>query len=302
MGRPETAGGAGFHELPLVLFTSLAIAGAGVGSGQLVLGLLGWIPWIPSRRVAALMAVLLGFGLLLSVGHLGRPFRGPFALARVGKSRLSNEVLVVGVALGASLFSAALGDGHPLAGWLGVAAMAGSVLTLLAVGVLYRLPAQLTWSGPTVLQPLVLGVGLGLSILHGSLSEGAQARGDLLIFLVLFLDGSLLWERMGQITSALARGTPVRPKLMGRRGPALVLRVTLGVLLPAAALLGARPDLAAASLSLNLVLDRFLFYGLAVRAGTDAEVSRVDAFLLAFADDPVLKGNPTSTVAPTKGR
>ncbi len=99
MNRPERKKGAGFQELPLVIFTSLATAGAGVATAHLSLLLLGWVPLVPPFWVMALLGILLAVGLLFSVGHLGRPSRGAFALIRVGRSPLSNEVLVVSVVL-----------------------------------------------------------------------------------------------------------------------------------------------------------------------------------------------------------
>jgi DMSO reductase anchor subunit len=284
MTRREPKRGAGFHELPLVLFTALAIGGAGVGTAHLTLFLLGWVPLAPAMRVMALLGVLLGVGLLFSVGHLGRPFRSALALFRIGRSPLSNEVLVVGVALAASLVSLALPAGHFLVVPLTVTALVSSVLTLLALGLVYRLPGQLTWGGPVLAQPLVLGVAFGLTVLLGALPAGTRARGELLILLILLVDGLLVWERTRRTAGVLNRGVPTHPRFLGQRGSAVILRILMGILLPAAALLWGRSELAGIFLFLNLFLDRFLFYGLAVRCGTEAEVERAETALRAGAD------------------
>jgi len=284
MTRHEPKMGAGFRELPLVLFTALTIAGAGVGTAHLSLGFLGWVPLVPARGVMALLGILLAVGLLLSLGHLGRPFRSALALSRIGRSPLSNEVLVVGVALATSLVSVALPAGHFLVAPLTLTALVSSVLTLLALGLVYRLPGQLSWVGPVLVQPLVLGIAFGLTVLLGTLPAGTGARSELLILLILLADGLLVWDRTRRISGALYRGVPAHPRFLGKRGVAVILRILLGVLLPAGALLWGWAVLAGILLFLNLFLDRFLFYGLGVRCDTEAEVLRVEAALRAGAD------------------
>jgi hypothetical protein len=61
------------------------------------------------------------------------------------------------------------------------------------------------------------------------------------------------------------------------------LRVMLGILLPAVALMAGRPESTLISLSLNLLLDRVVFYGSAVADNTEAGVMRVEAVLRAGA-------------------
>ena len=97
--------------------------------------------------------------------------------------------------------------------------------------------------------------------------------------MILLIDGLLVWERSWRIGRALGRGVPSHPGLMAQRGSALILRVLLGILLPAVALLSGWWELAGLSLFLNLFFDRFLFYGLAVILNTEAEVMRVETAL-----------------------
>jgi len=138
MTRHEVREGTGFHEPPLVLFTALATAGAGVGAAHLCLAFLGWAPWVPPAGLMTLIGVLLAVGLLFSVGHLGRPLRSPLALFRVGRSPLSNEVLVLGVTLASSLVAVLLPAGHPLVAPLSVTVLVTSLLTL---------PVDVGWAG-----------------------------------------------------------------------------------------------------------------------------------------------------------
>jgi len=283
MSRSEGEKGSGFHELPLVLFTALTIAGAGIGVAHLGFSVLGWAPWIPPRWVRVAMGGLFAGGLLFSVGHLGKPLRGSLALARFGKSPLSNEIVGVGVALGGSLLALFLPSDHTFLGPASIVAMVSSVLVLLALGHVYRLGGQHAWMGPVLVHPLVLGLGLGSVALLGALPAGVQVRGELLILSLLFLDGLLVWERTGRLSASLRKGTPVQPGFMRLRWAALSLRVMLGVLVPAGALLWGEAGLALVSLSLNLLLDRLLFYGLAVRETTRSGILKVDEALRAHA-------------------
>ncbi|MCK5653083.1 MAG: hypothetical protein KAJ42_16970, partial [Gemmatimonadetes bacterium] len=178
---------------------------------------------------------------------------------------------------------------------LSVTALVGSFLTLLALGLVYRLPGQLTWAGPVLIHPLVLGIAFGLTILLVALPAGTGARGELLILVILLVDGLLVWERTRRIGGALHRGLPAQPRFMGQRGAAFTFRILLGILLPAAALLWGRRELAGLCLFLNLFLDRFLFYGFVVRGNTEAEVMRAEAALRARADPPVGSFDSTPT-------
>ena len=269
----------GFHELPLVLFAAMITAGGGVGSAQLVCGLVGWTGWVPTREVTFIVVTLLGMGLLSSLGHLGRPIRGHRALHRVGRSPLSNEVAVVGAATLAALSAILLPAEGPWGAGSGVAYVLLAPATLLAVGFVYRLPGQVTWAGLAPFHPLVLGLGFGLMVLLGWLPEGVQARGEFLILSVLILDGVFVWDRAKRTWGASGEGIPVHTRLMAQRTSALTLRVLLGILLPAVALLSGWRELATLSLFVNLFLDRFLFYGLAVRVNTEAAVMKAELAL-----------------------
>ena len=297
MTRHESGERAGFHELPLVLFTGFSVAGAGVGAAHFLLACLGWVPWVPPSEMTTLILVLVALGLLFSAGHLGRPFRSPLALLRSGRSSLSNEVLAVGLVLVASLLSATLPVGHILMALSGVATLVSSVLLLLALGQVYHLPGQLTWSGPARIHPLVLGLAFGLTLLMGTLPMGTRARSEILVLVLLSIDGLLVWERARRIGNALEWGIPAQRRFISHRGLAFTLRILLGILLPAGALIRGWPELAGLSLFMNLLLDRLLFYGFAVRRNTESEVMRVEAALRAGpeSDSPVGTPDPIPT-------
>ncbi|MFH1765916.1 MAG: hypothetical protein ABIF09_17145, partial [Gemmatimonadota bacterium] len=161
---------------------------------------------------------------------------------------------------------------------------------------------QLTWSGPVVVQPFVLGIAFGLTVLLGHLPVGTRARGELLILLVLLVDGLFVWERTRRIADVLSRGVPTHPRFLGRRGATVFIRILLGILLPAGALLRGWAELAGVFLFLNLFLDRFLFYGLAVRCTTEGEVERAETALRTRTAPPLKGIDPTLNPAQARER
>jgi len=94
-----------YHELPLVLFTSLAISAGGLATGHPLAWALGISAWCDGRPEAGAVSLLLGTGFLLSTLHLGRPSRSVLVLSRTGRSWLSTEVLLGLVSCAASAFA-----------------------------------------------------------------------------------------------------------------------------------------------------------------------------------------------------
>jgi len=289
-----------FHEWPLVFFTALTTLGAGLGAAALLFRALGWEPSAPSAERLGVVSLLLGLGLLFSLRHLGRPWRGFRAARRFGVSPLSNEVLAVGAALGTSFLTWVLGQGSAAAQPLSLAAELLCLVTLLALGAVYRLRSHLTWDGPVRFGALVGGLALGTAFLLPTLPAGVRSRCELLILVILFLDGLLVWDRTRRTAAALQRGAPAHPEAMRYRVTGFTARLVLGVLLPAAFLLWGRQVLTLLSLSTGLLLDRFLFYALSVRATTESEISRVEVLLRSrlFASP----GDPQPASIPVRAR
>ena len=178
MSRSNLPAEGGFHEMPLVWFTALGIAGGGIGVANLLEALLGSGSPTLTRPEALVLCALLAGGALLSAGHLGKPLRGPLALRGVLRSALSNEVGVLGLTLGAGAVGAAFPYAPLVSEVSGALAGFGSVGFLLAVGAVYALPNQLAWRGLVAFHPLVLDVTWGLLFLLGS--PGTRPATDLL--------------------------------------------------------------------------------------------------------------------------
>lgn len=124
------------HELPLVFFTVLAQAAAGL----MVLNIVGrFVLKMPEDKFFRIAAVAFVIAALAGIGatfHLGRPFRGANALFGAGRSPMSNEILGYSAFAGLVFVTVALAylkpALKPLATFVGVlAAIAGVVLVFL---------------------------------------------------------------------------------------------------------------------------------------------------------------------------
>jgi len=272
-----------FHETPLVFFTVLGVAGGGLGSAHLLRMVFGGAPLALSFGEGSLLSSLLLLGMVFSMGHLGKPLRGPYALLGVGRSPLSNEILALGVAVAAGVVGLGAGFFVPgnstLLGLLGLLASLASVAFLLALGALYSLPGQPGWQGPVVVQPLLLGSAWGL--LMGPLVVPSPPGAELHLLLVGFLtlDAGLALLRFRGAGASRKVGALLYPRLVpwGRR--LLSLRILLSAVLTPFAIFFHWWWLSALALSLALVLDRVVFYTLAARVTTESEVARVEALL-----------------------
>lgn len=268
---------ASFHETPLVLFSGLAIAGAGIGSANLLAGLLGG-GWVLSETRAFLLSGLLLLAMIASAGHLGRPLRGPLVLLGVGRSPLSNEILVLGLALASGSLSLLLPEGR----WdtiPGLVASVASVLLLMALGGVYALPGQMAWGGASALSPLALGLAWGL-LLDAGLPGGAPAAiGTILLWVALLLDGGLTVSRWLSL-ERYAPGTEItHPQLFHRRKMLLGARFALASMATPLALLAGVWPLAIILFAGAIFLDRLGFYALSFRRTTESEVRRVESLL-----------------------
>jgi hypothetical protein len=163
-------------------------------------------------------------------------------------------------------------------------AVGAALLTLLTLGRVYRLGGQEGWSRGAMAHPLMLGIAFGLLafIPHPWRPEEGWTLPWILLFLIFGGDGALLLVRARSLDRARAWAMPTHPGLFRHRPLLLMTRLVLTNLAPAALVLSNTRALALVALTLGLLLDRFAFYGLALKRTTEAEVVRANATIAAL--------------------
>lgn len=262
-----------FHEWPLVVFTTLAVGGAGLLTAPL-LSLAAPGPRAPAALAVRWGVALLAIGLAVSLAHLGKPLRAPLTAAGLGRSRLSAEVLAAGLATLAGAAAALLPSVSPA---LDVAAGICAVAFLVTLGLVYALPGQQTWGGVVAWMPLTTGLGLGAVSLAASRGE-ALAVGAVPI-VVLAADAALLVVRRTSLVRRSATLLPRYPAAFEHAQALLFARLVLVDTLPGACLLAGFRRTGVALFALGLLADRLAFYGLAAQRTTESELARVEGII-----------------------
>ena len=273
---PATPGAGSFHEWPLVLFTTLAVGGAGL----LATPLLSWVAaGTPAPAAATVQwgALLLAGGLVVSLGHLGRPLRAPLASGGLGRSRLSAEV-VAGV--GAALLGTTAAFLPYVSPILDIATALSAIVFLVTLGVVYDLPGQRTWRGVVVWMPLTSGLGFGAVGLAGSWG-GALAAVGAVAAVVLAADTALLIVRRLGLVWPRAPLAPRYPAIFARLQAILLTRFALVDILPGCCLLAGLRWTAVVLFGLGILVDRASFYGLAAQQTTESELARAEVLIAA---------------------
>ncbi len=152
-------------DWPLVGFTSLSPIAVG-GLAGLLATRGSPAPGLDWGAIALLGIALLALG--ISALHLGRPFRAYRAVARFSTSWLSREIVLFGAFV---LLLAAYAFPVQATGWderrslLGLLASLFGGLSLLATGLVYRLPSRPAWNHWSTVASLPLGaLGSGLPL------------------------------------------------------------------------------------------------------------------------------------------
>lgn len=267
-------------HVPLVVFTTLAITGAGAIAWA---GLSRGRSTPPDPTVHGLGLGLLALGLAVSVLHLGRRDRAHLAsrgLARVsgpggftpGFSAVSAEgalglaTLVFGTI---SLFEVVPAWMIPYAG-----GFAGSlaIVFLWSIGHVYDLPGQVTWTGPSAYTPASGGVAFG-AILAASLAR----RPDLfMVVLAVAADTFVFLLRWRRITILALDGPAEESSWFERRHELLAARLLLLDAIPLIMTFVWPTPLAALVAAAGILVDRSGFYALERQHTTEREVDRVE--------------------------
>jgi DMSO reductase anchor subunit len=263
------------HEWPLVLFTALAIAGAGTLAAQPALLALGVTEPAEVQSQAPWAIALVAVGLTVSLNHLGRRRRLLLASRRFGTSRLSTEVVlaVATVAGGAALGWLPAGSAATVALAWGVGVI--GALFLVAVGLVYRLRGQVAWPGVAMIGPLLSGLAFGF-IACASTTPAVLSTTLGPTLMLLGADGIVFGARWIVIARTGPWLNPSHPALYRHRQGLLVARLVLVTLGPASCLMAGVAALADFSIGLGLLVDRLAFHGLALQHTTEAEIARVE--------------------------
>jgi DMSO reductase anchor subunit len=260
---------------PLVLFTSLAIAGAGLVAASAYFELVHGLAY---PAVVAAGALLLAAGLTVSLGHLGQKRRAGLAVRGVGRSALSNEALLAGLALAAAA-AAGLGFRGGSSPVATAAAGAANVAFLASVGLVYRVRGQRTWKGFSAATPVTGGLAFG-SIAIQSVTEPGGVVVATLLFIAI--DALLFSQRWRDVV-----GIPLSDDVMAnprqvRRTQLLAARFFLLDVIPFFVLAVSPRPAAILAAAAGLFVDRFGFYALTLQHTTEHEVAAVEAQLAAL--------------------
>lgn len=266
------------HHGPLVAFTSLAIAGAGLVAANASAGALGDHAWMP-----AVGAALMGAAIAVSLAHLGRKRRAAMAARGAGRSALSNEVIAATVAALSAALAALLGAfGRPSAVVSVVAGLASAAF-LLSVGLVYRLRGQRTWRGFTIATPLTGGLAFGAAAVQAASASSGLLSGTLL---AVAIDALVFSQRWRDVAAAGLPSAAQPEPWWRRRIQLLGARFFLMDALPFFFLATGAAHVAVLCAAAGLVADRFAFYALAVQHTTEHEVAAIEERLSAIEREP----------------
>ena len=255
---------------PLVVFTSLAIAGAGLVAASAYFELVQALVCAPA---AAAGAVLLAGGLAVSLGHLGQKRRAGLAVRGAGRSALSNQALLAGLALAAAAVVAGLGLGgapSPVA-----TAAAGVINTafLVSIGLVYCVRGQLTWQGFSAATPLTGGLAFGAITVQSLAAPGGVFAATLLF---IAIDALLFSQRWRDIVGIAFSERMLADPWHARRTQLLAARFFLLDAIPFFLLAATPTPLAVPVAAAGLFVDRFSFYALALQHSTEHEIASVE--------------------------
>jgi DMSO reductase anchor subunit len=276
-------------HFPLVVFTTLAVAGAGA---LIVPALSFHTAAAMNKTISTLGLGLLAAGMATSLLHLGRNDRAYLSARGLAPVHSPNQqtkppspVSVEGLAGTATLALGAIMVMGILPAWIQPHAPVAVAITaagfLLTIGLVYRLKGQLTWTGASAATPLTGGVAFGAILASSLLSP--QPAGSLVVFAVS-VDAFTFLLRWRHITAMGLEQPQGQGPWFERRHELLAARFLLVDALPLFSLFTWPTPLAAVIAAAGLFIDRFGFYALAIQHTTEAEIGRVERLL--GRDDP----------------
>jgi DMSO reductase anchor subunit len=271
------------HEWPLVVFTALAIPGAGVFAARLLAELVHLAP-AHTDLVLAAATIALFTGLVASLAHLGRPLRAPLAVRRAGRNALSTEIALALALLLVALLALLPATPPARRGAFDDAAGVLALGLLATLGLVYFLPARWPWHSTLVATPTCAGLAVGTV----SLACAGNPQIVPIALVALLADGAIFALPWTARVAAPGRTVPCRrvplvapdhPAIFARRQALVALRILLVDLGPAAFLLARFPLAAVITILAGVLVDRFTFYGMAAGRSTESQIARVEAVI-----------------------
>jgi hypothetical protein len=256
----------------LVIFTSLAIAGAGaIGAGSAAV-----YDAAAGRLATQAGLVMLVGGLAASTLHLGRRDRALLAVRGLPRSPISLEGALGGLTV--ALAAAALTNvaGASITPWVRIAGAIAALAFLGSVGLVYRIGGQLTWSGWSALTPVTAGLAFG-AIFADSLPPSHHV--STLTIGAIALDAFVFSRRWRQVLQAAVDHQGSLGPGFERRHEWLGGRFFLLDVVPCLLLFVWPTPLAALVAGAGLVADRAGFYALALQHRTEVEINRIERLM-----------------------
>ncbi len=258
---------------PLVAFTSLAIAGAGLIVAAACLEIANHHAFPPAIIAGVLLQAL---GLAVSLAHLGQKRRVALAVRGAGRSALSNEVLMAPHALAwGALVAGMTAWGRPSPT---VAIIAGFVNAafLVSIGFVYRLRGQETWRGTSVLTPLTGGSAFGAIAIQALAVTGGALNS---VLLLVALDAVVFGQRWREVAAIRIPAARLADSGLAHRDRLLGARFFLLDILPCFFVLVWPTPIVAGIAAAGLVVDRMAFYALGLQRTTEHEIAEVEEVL-----------------------
>lgn len=158
-------------EMPLVFFTVLSQMAAGAFITLYLIDRKNG----PASKTARCIAGVMALSLLMSTAHLGRPELGYRALANLGSSWLSREILLSSLFFFVSLVYC-LPQAKRAGGFLGFVGSILAALFIVVTSMVYTLPSYPAWNGAApavffILTAATAGPLLALAVLGGQALE-----------------------------------------------------------------------------------------------------------------------------------
>jgi DMSO reductase anchor subunit len=260
------------HLVPLVVFTVMAIAAAGMMVG--IAGMQsGGIIWPGIGRDFLITLVLAGVGIVVSFLHLGRRERFILAAAGVKHSWLSREVITAGiffVSTGSGTIFMKIGQAV-LSDLAVTAAFIAALYMTWTIGMVYNIPGRFTWEGfPNTAAPVVNALLLGSFRL---ILFSRRSLFEWMFFIMWLVDFLMALSRAQAFRSRMEnKHTFVFPQYLFLTRVGHMSRLVLTFSMMTSAIFSWKGPMLFMIIG-NIILDRLCFYAGAMEVSPKSEIA-----------------------------